>query len=130
MAGVRAALDGKLVISMIAGLSAQDIHSIIFSPGQNADEAKPKGVYLSKVVPNIAARYRQSMTILESSGMDLLPADKALIVELIFESIGWVKWVPPEVLNTASMLIMASMAVISVPYEGLLEPFCSQWLYI
>ncbi|KAK2926567.1 Pyrroline-5-carboxylate reductase, catalytic, N-terminal [Fusarium oxysporum f. sp. vasinfectum] len=62
--GVREALAGKLVISLVAGLSAKELQSLIVSPTQISDAATP---YVARAIPNVATRYGQSMTIVEKS---------------------------------------------------------------
>ncbi|CAK7207713.1 hypothetical protein SEUCBS139899_010524 [Sporothrix eucalyptigena] len=125
--GVRQALEGKLTISLLAGLSARDVYTLIASDaddGRGEAGAEPaSGPYVSKTVPNVAARYGQSMTILERTDDDatLLPPAQARLVEALFQPLGWVQWVPTGTLNTASMLMTAAMAALSVPLEGLLD---------
>ncbi|KAK7424189.1 hypothetical protein QQZ08_008677 [Neonectria magnoliae] len=68
-------LSGKLVISMMVGISVQDLTTIIKESVGASDKPIP---YIAKAIPNLAAQYCQSMTILEQSDLALSPAQLAL----------------------------------------------------
>ncbi|VUC28946.1 unnamed protein product [Clonostachys rosea] len=113
--GVREALAGKLVISLLAGTGAAKIRSIIV--GDSTDTEAP---YVVKAAPNVAARFRQSMTLLETPDVPL-PQHYTDIVEWIFLQIGKIKYLPLEQMNAGAMLMTASLAAMSIPLEGLLD---------
>ncbi|KAH8657943.1 pyrroline-5-carboxylate reductase [Xylariales sp. PMI_506] len=115
--GVRKALEGKLVISMLAGVTLDELHALIVGSNQS-ETARP--TYIAKAIPNVAARYHQSMTILEAPKVPL-PKPEASLVDWIFEQVGHIKYVPLELVDAASMVMTSCMAGLSVPFEGILD---------
>ncbi|OMP85198.1 Pyrroline-5-carboxylate reductase, partial [Diplodia seriata] len=111
--GVREALRGKLVISMLAGLSSGEVLGLCAS-----GETSP---IVTKAVPNMAARCRQSMTILELPDSGSIPPREAELTEWIFSQVGSVKWLASGLVNAGSMLMTACLATLSIPLEGLLD---------
>lgn len=114
-AEVRRALRGKLVVSMLAGLSAAEVRGLC------GDDGGAAGPVVAKAVPNVAARCRRSMTILESPEDGAVPPREAELVEWLFGRVGSVKWVAAGLVNAGSMLMTACLAALSVPVEGLLD---------
>ncbi|KAM0417129.1 hypothetical protein ACHAPT_012836 [Fusarium lateritium] len=111
--GMRQALEGRLIISMLAGIDCQQIRDII-TTGEG--EAPP----IARAIPNIAARYRQSITILEQTEPALLPQHSTM-VERIFGLVGNVKWLPTNLVNLGTVLTTACLATLSIPLDGLLD---------
>ncbi|KAM5356446.1 hypothetical protein ACJ41O_003092 [Fusarium nematophilum] len=107
--GIRQALQGKLVISMLAGMDSHRVQALI--GGQ---------VHVARAIPNIAARYRQSITILEQTE-PALPPEQASTVERIFSLVGPVKWLPANLVNLGTVLTTACIATLSIPLDGLLD---------
>lgn len=108
---VQKALEGKLVISLLAGLSVGDVRTLIL----------PSEAIITKAAPNVAAKYRQSMTILELPDSDPIPPREADLTEWIFNQVGTVKWLPSNLVNAGGMLMTCCLAALSVPIEGLLD---------
>lgn len=115
--GVREALAGKLVISLVAGLSAKELQSLMVSPTQNSDAATP---YVARAIPNVAARYGQSMTIVEKSDPPLPPQQESVLA-LIFNSVGQVKTLDSSLVDVGSVLITMCLASLTIPLDGLLD---------
>ncbi|KPM38481.1 hypothetical protein AK830_g8081 [Neonectria ditissima] len=115
--GVYESISGKLVISMIAGISVTDVTNIIKETAGSSDKPMP---YIAKAIPNLAAQYRQSMTILELSDPALPPKQLALL-EWIFNQVGRVKLMSPSLVDVGSVLVTTCLATLSVPLDGLLD---------
>lgn len=111
------ALEGKFVISLIAGKTVNDIRGFITAGFGDEVGNVP---YVAKAIPNVAARYRQSITIFELSE-PYLPKDHSSILEFIFSQVGTYKYIPTDQINNAGMLITNCLASLSVPLEGLLD---------
>lgn len=115
------ALAGKLVISLLAGQTPQNLLRIV-------REGSPEGEWGSRVqepvvikaIPNMGARYRQSMTIIETPEQEV-PARMSEIVEWIFDQVGWVKYLPSSQMDLGSVLVGAALAAMTVPIEGILD---------
>ncbi|KAL5356170.1 pyrroline-5-carboxylate reductase dimerization-domain-containing protein [Aspergillus floccosus] len=123
--GVRSALAGKFVISILAGMSPQEIAACIdqpeggagASPTANGDSKGTRNIV--RAMPNVAARLRQSMTIIEAD--PTLSTERSELLTWMFEQIGRVKYVAAEQFDAAGMLVGASMAMFTVPLDGLLD---------
>jgi pyrroline-5-carboxylate reductase len=118
--GVREALSGKLVISMLAGQSCENLTRIIKdAPGDtHAPQAKDPAVM--KVIPNMGAQFGESMTIIETPS-DAVSQSMAETAEWIFNQIGKVKFLAPEQTGLATVLVGATLATLTLPIEGLLD---------
>ncbi|KAF4277806.1 hypothetical protein KXX33_006922 [Aspergillus fumigatus] len=115
--GVREALAGKLVISIMAGKSPEDIEKYIYRDTP-ADDAESKAIIV-RAMPNVAARLRQSMTIIEINNN--LSHDIADTLTWIFEQIGKVKFLAADLFDIGTMLVGSSIAVLTVPFDGILD---------
>ncbi|PWY96688.1 pyrroline-5-carboxylate reductase [Aspergillus sclerotioniger CBS 115572] len=112
--GVGEALSGKLVISIMAGMTPKDILSCL-------SDVDPGSVKIVRAMPNVAARLRKSMTIVEVAEGSGLGEEDLEIVTWVFEAIGKVKFLAPELFDVGTMLVGASMGVMTVPVEGVLD---------
>lgn len=119
--GVKQALAGKLVISLLAGQTPQNLRRII-REGSSEQEltSTAQEPVVVKAIPNMGAQYRQSMTIIETPEQDV-PARMTEIVDWIFEQVGWVKYLPSSQMDLGSVLVGAALAAMTVPIEGILD---------
>ncbi|CAI7621471.1 unnamed protein product [Penicillium glandicola] len=113
--GVRDALAGKLVISMLAGQSCQTLTGLI-----NPDPSAADPPYLMKAIPNMGARFGQSMTIIETPAPSI-PQSMVAVTEWIFKHVGAVKYLGSEQIGLATVLVGATLATLTLPIEGLLD---------
>lgn len=114
--GLKTALAGKLVISLLAGLTPQNLANMILG-GAHASIAEP---VIVKAIPNMGAQFRQSMTIIETPERPI-PAHMTETVEWIFRQVGEIKYLPQEQMDLGSVLVGAALATLTVPIEGLLD---------
>ncbi|KAE8377067.1 pyrroline-5-carboxylate reductase dimerization-domain-containing protein [Aspergillus bertholletiae] len=115
--GVAEALAGKFVISVMAGKSPAEIMGFIYGDSSLPPvESRP---VIVTAMPNVAARLRQSITIVEEN--PALSADRAEILKWIFEQIGTVKFVAPDLVNAGSMVSGAAMALMTVAVDGIMD---------
>lgn len=116
--GVREALAGKLVISLLAGQTPQNLARIIREGTATAGEiAEP---VIMKVIPNMGAQFRQSMTIIETSEQTV-PDHMTEVVEWMFKQVGAIKYLPQSQMDLGSVLVGAALAAMTVPIEGILD---------
>jgi pyrroline-5-carboxylate reductase len=113
--GVREALAGKLIMSMIP--SPENLQTFINAGSPQDDKQAPRIV---KTIPNIAARYRQSLTLIEEP-CPRLPAHEQEFLEWFWNQIGTSKTLLPEQMNAGMMAMTCGLAALSVPLEGLLD---------
>jgi pyrroline-5-carboxylate reductase len=115
--GIGQALAGKLVISLMAGVSVDEVHDLLLPL---ATEAPNAATYVVKAIPTIAARYRQSMTLIERSSSPL-PQHHEELLTSIFNFVGSVKVLEPDLMDVGSVLVTACLATLTVPLDGLLD---------
>ncbi|CAG7977002.1 unnamed protein product [Penicillium salamii] len=121
--GVREALAGKLVISMLAGQSCENLTRIIKEgPGAQGSENTELvlGPKVMKVIPNMGAQFGESMTIIETPTAGI-EEDLVRTVEWIFGQVGKIKFLAPEQTGLATVLVGATLATLTLPIEGLLD---------
>ncbi|RMJ24257.1 pyrroline-5-carboxylate reductase [Aspergillus sp. HF37] len=133
--GVAHALRGKLVVSVLAGTTSGELRECIYgsasastststsqaeSQAHAQDEGTQNDPLIVRTQPNVAADIRQSMTIIQTPDQPL-PSPLADALAWMFQQIGQVKFVPADQFNAATMLVGASMAVMSIPLDGMLD---------
>lgn len=114
--GVREALAGKLVISLLAGQTPQDLTRMI-REGTSGSFADP---VIIKVIPNMGAQFGESMTIIETPE-EPIPAQMTEIVDWMFTKVGAIKYLPPSQMDLGSVLVGAALATLTIPIEGILD---------
>jgi len=87
--GIREALEGKLLISICAGVPVEQIQNVLYP----AFESTANPCRIVRVMPNTAAIVRESMTVIATS-TPALPPHFNSIVEWIFKQIGRVVHLP------------------------------------
>ncbi|KAJ5678334.1 uncharacterized protein N7477_003967 [Penicillium maclennaniae] len=121
--GVRQALAGKLVISLLAGQTPQNLARII-REGTDGEIAEP---VIIKVMPNMGAQFRQSMTIIETPEREV-PVHMTEVVEWMFQQVGTIKYLPQSQMDLGSVLVGAALAAMTVPIEGILDGYVAEGL--
>lgn len=111
--GMRDAMGRKLVISILAGKTPQQIEDYMY-PDHIASLP-----LVIRAMPNVASRIRQSLTIIEENPD--LPEHLAETVTWMFEQIGTVKYLPSNQFDIGGHLAGASMAILTVPLDGILD---------
>ncbi|KAH8433871.1 pyrroline-5-carboxylate reductase [Aspergillus melleus] len=112
--GVPNALEGKLVISIMAGKNPTEIHNFIYPSGCSG-----KAPIIVRAMPNVASRIRQSLTIIEENTD--LSEHLSETVTWMFSQIGTVKYLPSNQFDAGGHLAGASMAILTVPLDGILD---------
>ncbi|KAJ5881581.1 uncharacterized protein N7529_000253 [Penicillium soppii] len=112
--GVKEALAGKFVISVLGGKTPLVLENCITQDCQVT--TRPCVV---RAMPNMAARIRKSMTIIEKNPE--LPAHLHETLVWIFRTVGDVKELDADLFDVGSMLVGSSMAILSVGLDGILD---------
>ncbi|PYH93125.1 pyrroline-5-carboxylate reductase [Aspergillus ellipticus CBS 707.79] len=133
--GVREALEGKLVVSIMAGMTPGEILGCVYgdgdenrregergeSSGSGKEEGQGKRPVIMRAMPNVAARLGESMTIIEvPEGMDE-GSEMVGLVKWVFGVLGKTKVLGKDLFDVGTMLAGASMAVMTVSLEGVLD---------
>ncbi|CAH0045144.1 unnamed protein product [Clonostachys solani] len=112
--GVGDALSGKFLVSVLGGKTPQVLESYI-----HKNDGTGRGPYVVRAMPNVAARVRKSMTIIEHNPN--LPDELNDTLGWIFGQIGEVKVLATDLFDIGSMLVGSSMAILSVGLDGILD---------
>ncbi|CAH0045891.1 unnamed protein product [Clonostachys solani] len=116
--GVAEALRGKLAISMLAGVSIDTLRGRLPHSAAGSTGADP--IYWTRAVPNLAASFGQSITVVQVTEPSL-PADLANLQDRIFSYVGTVKYLAENLMDLGTVLNTAGMTMVSVALEGLLD---------
>ena len=117
---------GKVLVSILGGVTIAQLEDCLYrSSEKGGDEEKLRVEELRKrcvvvrAIPNIAARIRQSVTVLSASRRDDGREEDA---RLLFEQVGPTIYLPEAQLNHASALAASSLAfyasIISAAADG------------
>jgi pyrroline-5-carboxylate reductase len=117
--GVREALHGKFLISILAGSSPEKLASFIY-PGVLLESAAGHRCHITRATPNMAASLGSSMTLIETA-TPALPPELAGVAEWIFGQVGGVKYVAPDVFDVGSAVTGAGIAFLTVAVDGMLD---------
>lgn len=121
--GVREALEGKLVISVLVGSPPAKLAKAIFhESGRREDE---EAFYIKRAMLNIAAEFRESMTVIEITDM---PQEHEEITNWIFLQLGKIAPVAPDLFDIGGVLAGAGGALLSVAFDGMLDGAVKQGL--
>lgn len=114
---VRRSVSGKLVISLLAGQSVQDIRDFISKSDISSELPE---FWVAKAIPNLAARHGQSMTILEQPSR-LFPSSHLNFLQWMFGLVGRVKVLDDSMVDVGSVLVTTCLASLTVPIDGILD---------
>ncbi|PLB38658.1 pyrroline-5-carboxylate reductase family protein [Aspergillus candidus] len=122
--GVWDAAKNKLIISVMAGPTVAQILDYMRPRGSGPGgevECAGSSPTIVRVQPNVAARLRQSMTVVEVDDDSEEGQQAKGTVEWIFKQVGDVRFVAPSVFDVSSLLVGASMAWGAIALDGVLD---------
>lgn len=117
--GIAAALEGKLLISVLAGITEAEIHETLSfkTPGDCKGEAK---FHIIRAMPNIASSIRASMTLI-STDKEWTRTDLLDINDWIFRSIGNVAYIPSYRMVASTTLCSSGPAFWAIMLEAIVD---------
>ncbi|KAF7855432.1 hypothetical protein EAF04_010175 [Stromatinia cepivora] len=124
MQGVKEALGGKLVISVAVGTPVTKMATalgFVESSQGKGKEKETKEITIIRAMPNLAAGFGESNTVVEISPCMPLSTQNKNIVRYIFGCVGSIVEVGPGQYDAASVLAAASMAFLTVAIDGILD---------
>lgn len=117
--GMREALKGKLLISILAGVKASQLETHLY--GENSkDPGSESRCRIVSALPNTAAAVRESMTYVANSTPPLTQEQTAL-VDWIFGKIGKVAHLPAHLASAATALCGSGVAFMAVVLEAMAD---------
>ena len=114
--GMREALAGKLLISILAGVPVSQIEEILYG-GNSESEASCRIV---RVMPNTASLNRESMTVIAKSTPPL-SSGQASLTTWIFTRIGRVVHLPSSAMDAATALCGSGPAFFALMLEAMAD---------
>ena len=110
--GVRDALKGKVLVSILAGVTQPQIESFLYPDGLPAD-----GCRVVRVMPNTASFVGESMSVIQTSDPPLSDAQHKL-VSFIFNSIGRTVTLAPAQMDASTALCGSGPAFFALVLEA------------
>ncbi|KAG9243514.1 pyrroline carboxylate reductase [Calycina marina] len=113
--GMRAALKGKLVISICAGIPVTQMETALYSKGNDGDSC-----YFVRAMPNTASAIQESMTVIATSETPIDP-ETAKLVTWIFKQIGDVVYLPASNMDASTALCGSGPAFFLLMLEAAID---------
>lgn len=112
---MREALKGKVLISILAGVTEIQLQDIIYPDGSAPDFG---GCRIVRAMPNMAATVRESMTVIGISDPPL-PEETNKLVTWIFTRIGRVVHLPPANMDACTALCGSGPGFVAIMLESM-----------
>lgn len=100
--GMAEALSGKMLVSVLAGVTGEQIQGVLYGKGAAPPPATARCTVI-RAMFNTAAIIRQSLTVIETSNPPL-PAAQASLITWIFKQIGEVVFLPSSNMDASTAL--------------------------
>ncbi|RFU30400.1 hypothetical protein B7463_g5932, partial [Scytalidium lignicola] len=126
--GVKEALKGKLVISVLVGTPPAKIYCAIAGSDDLQYMAQPyeqREYHIRRVMPNMAAEFGEGMSVIEKNS---LAPEYESIVDWVFLQVGRIAQVTPELYDLGGVLTGTTSPFFSVALDGMLDGAVSQGL--
>ena len=117
--GMADAIRGKLVISVLGGVSVTQIVDTLYGIEESSKDSPDPPCHVVRTVPNLGAKVRECTTIMEEPKPSL-PGRLLDVSKWLFEQIGIVTILPEPLMNAAAILV-AVPALASVAVDGILD---------
>jgi len=114
--GMAAALQGKLLISILAGVTETQLSETLTT----ANSGSPVSCRVVRAMPNTASLIRESMTVIGTSTPPLDPETLG-IVTWIFKRIGEVVYLPPSTMDVCTSLCGSGPAFFALMLEAAID---------
>jgi pyrroline-5-carboxylate reductase len=121
--GMKEALEGKLLISICAGVPVSQMETALYGAG----EGDKTGCTIVRAMPNTASGIRESMTVVAISTPPL-PSQTASLVSWIFKRIGDVVYLPSSNMDASTALCGSGPAFFALMLEAAIDgavSFCT-----
>ena len=118
--GVKEALKGKLLISILAGVPVTQLQDILYGKEDSADGSESERCRIVRVMPNTAAGVNESMTVIASSTPPL-PENLEKLVNWMFTRIGSIVTVPPNLMDASTALCGSGPAFYALMLEAMAD---------
>jgi pyrroline-5-carboxylate reductase len=114
--GIVAALKGKLMISVAAGWSRENLEALVSA---NSSIEKDR-TWVLRTLPNVCAQVSQSLTAIEDPAPDF-PAEHMEIADAIFSQVGKAVHIAPRLMNATTAVGGSTPAFWAVICDALID---------
>ncbi|KAF4981632.1 hypothetical protein FZEAL_2601 [Fusarium zealandicum] len=118
--GIAKALHGKLLISVCAGITVEDIEIALHGAVPSKDPSEDGRCRIVRAMCNTAAVIRESMTVIASTTPPLDSATEGLVT-WIFRRIGDVVYLPTQHMNASTALCASGPAFFALVLEAAID---------
>ena len=118
--GMREALEGKLLISICAGVPVSQMETALYGESVFDSKNSSQKCTIVRAMPNTASGIRESMTVIATS-TPALQAEASAIIEWIFERIGKVVHLPPSTMDASTALCGSGPAFFALMLEASID---------
>ena len=119
--GMRDALAGKILVSVVGGVSISKLHSAIYGSNPVAIPAEEKQCQIIRVVPSTASAVRDSLSLIVEEGNQAYPPETLDPVYSLFLRVGSVKIWPASLAPAAATLCASVPAFFALALEGIVN---------
>lgn len=116
--GMKEALNGKILISICAGVPVSQMQTALYGSVEKATQAGACTVV--RAMPNTASGIRESMTVIATSEPPLLPQLSSLVT-WIFKRIGDVVYLPASSMDASTALCGSGPAFFALMLEATID---------
>ncbi|KAH6444472.1 hypothetical protein HBI59_098070 [Parastagonospora nodorum] len=114
--GIVAALKGKLMISVAAGWSRENLEALVSANSSNDKDR----TWVLRTLPNVCAQVSQSLTAIEDPAPDF-PAEHMEIADAIFSQVGKAVHIAPRLMNATTAVGGSTPAFWAVICDALID---------
>ena len=118
--GIREALAGKLLISILAGIPVVQIEETLYGATSTDGPVSEGRCRIVRVMPNTASLNRESMTVIATSTPPL-SSSQASLVSWIFTRIGRVVHLPSSAMDASTALCGSGPAFCAMMLEAMAD---------
>lgn len=115
--GVREALRGKLLISIMAGISTQELTRLAIGKHDFSDHQET--LQIIRAMPNMAAKIRESSTLYTTRSN--LSSDNLKIASWIFSQVGQAQLVAESSFDISAVIVGCAGSLLLLAVDGLLD---------
>lgn len=123
--GIREALRGKLLISIMAGISTKELTRLLLGDQQAQCDQAP--LQIVRAMPNMAAKIREAVTLF-TADLGTLSKDNLDITSWIFNQVGSAQYVEESCFDIAAVLVGCGGSLLLLAVDGLLDAAVAEGL--
>ncbi|RDW76928.1 hypothetical protein BP6252_04981 [Coleophoma cylindrospora] len=117
--GMRGALQGKLLVSLAAGVTRSQINTALYGDSSATDSIEDR-CHVMRAMPNLAASVGQSMSALNVSNPPP-PQQLANFAQALFEKIGTAIYVPEQSFDACTFLCGSTPAAVALFCDAMID---------